>query len=107
MNTANDVIDQLQRWYASQCDGEWEHTRGVRIDSLDNPGWSVEIDLLGTELDGRSFDAVDQTTNSNSWLACSVRDGRFVGHCGPHDLGPLLSTFLAFAHGNAADGSTR
>lgn len=26
---------QLQTWYVSHCNGEWEHTYGVKIDSLD------------------------------------------------------------------------
>ncbi|MBC6448487.1 Imm53 family immunity protein [Actinokineospora xionganensis] len=26
-----------QRWYQSQCDEEWEHELGVKIDTLDNP----------------------------------------------------------------------
>ena len=27
----------LQAWYATQCDGDWEHANGVSIESLDNP----------------------------------------------------------------------
>lgn len=38
----------LERWYASQCNGEWEHSYGVWIDSLDNPGWQVRISLRET-----------------------------------------------------------
>ena len=40
----------LQSWFLEQCDGEWEHSYGVRVDTLDNPGWSLEIDLAGTAL---------------------------------------------------------
>ena len=27
----------LQSWYQSQCDGDWEHEFGIRIETLDNP----------------------------------------------------------------------
>ncbi|WP_327048834.1 immunity 53 family protein [Microbispora sp. NBC_01189] len=27
-----DPFGFLQRWYAAQCDGEWEHAYGVKID---------------------------------------------------------------------------
>jgi hypothetical protein len=33
-----DLLEWLMRWYAAHCDGEWEHTYGVVIDTLDNPG---------------------------------------------------------------------
>jgi hypothetical protein len=28
----------LEAWYASRCDGEWEHGYGISIETLDNPG---------------------------------------------------------------------
>jgi hypothetical protein len=50
-----DTLQELQNWYQSHCDGDWEHSNGVRIGNLDNPGWSVMIDLVGTELAERVF----------------------------------------------------
>ena len=38
-------IEQLQAWYAAQCNGKWEHTYGIAIGTLDNPGWSLSVDL--------------------------------------------------------------
>jgi hypothetical protein len=46
----SDDLSWLQRWYSAHCDGEWEHGFGVTIETLDNPGWSVKIDVEGTEL---------------------------------------------------------
>jgi hypothetical protein len=37
------LIEQIQGWYAAQCNGDWEHRYGVSIDTLDNPGWSVTL----------------------------------------------------------------
>lgn len=34
-------VSALERWYASQCDDNWEHSYGIRIDTLDNPGWRI------------------------------------------------------------------
>ena len=31
-------------WYLSQCNGDWEHAYGVKIDTLDNPGWTLEVE---------------------------------------------------------------
>jgi hypothetical protein len=43
-------LELVQRWYAAHCDGEWEHQYGIKIETLDNPGWRVTIDLTNTEL---------------------------------------------------------
>jgi hypothetical protein len=45
----NTVLERLQTWYSSHCDGEWEHDFGVQIGTLHNPGWTLRIDLTGTE----------------------------------------------------------
>jgi hypothetical protein len=38
--TTNSSFDALLQWYAAHCDSEWEHTYGVTLDTLDNPGGS-------------------------------------------------------------------
>ncbi|MDO7908781.1 Imm53 family immunity protein [Paenibacillus sp. JX-17] len=42
-----EILKWLQEWYASQCDGDWEHSNGIKITSIDNPGWYVEINIDG------------------------------------------------------------
>jgi len=37
-------LTELQAWYVVQCDGDWEHTYGVKIETLDNPGWMLRVD---------------------------------------------------------------
>ena len=32
------MLEWLMNWYESNCDGDWEHSYGVKIESLDNPG---------------------------------------------------------------------
>jgi hypothetical protein len=32
-------LNELQVWYGAQCNGSWEHTYGIKIETLDNPGW--------------------------------------------------------------------
>src|SRR5687768_6013127 len=46
---ADDYFDYLANWYAAQCDDEWEHEFGIRLQTLDNPGWNLQIDLVGTD----------------------------------------------------------
>ena len=65
---------ELQEWCRNQCDGEWEHHHGVKIDSIDNLGWRVIIDLDKTVLAetdfteiSNGFDADDHRV-SDQWL---------------------------------------
>ncbi|MFJ6632607.1 Imm53 family immunity protein [Streptomyces sp. NPDC091376] len=37
------VLEWLQSWYSSQCDGDREHEWGVRAETTDNPGWFVKV----------------------------------------------------------------
>ena len=94
---AKDPLVRLQDWYLANCDGEWEHKYGVTIESLDNPGWRVTIDLTGTPLDGRDFEDVEIVRNDRDWLDCHVQDTKFVAGCGPRNLPELLTTFLDWA----------
>ena len=45
------MINWLQNWYTDQCNGEWEHEYGVNIQTSDNPGWIIDIDLAFTPLE--------------------------------------------------------
>ena len=52
MSVPLSLIEWLQNWYKEQCNGEWEHVRGVTIETLGAPGWLVTVDLAGTPLEG-------------------------------------------------------
>ncbi len=88
-----DVLHDLCKWYAAQCDGDWEHSYGIRISTLDNPGWSVTVDLRGTALEDRPFDVVNVERGERDWMYCWVEEGRFEGRGGPHNLADILEVF--------------
>lgn len=93
-----DVLHRLQSWYLGHCDGEWEHQRNVRISTIDNPGWSVSINLNGTPLLGKPFSEVSQDGGVElDWLRCFVRNDLFEGRGGPERLADILAVFLTWA----------
>ena len=91
-----DPLVGLQSWYHKQCNDDWEHQYGVRIDTLDNPGWSLAIDLHGTALAGRSFRA-RELEGDLSWYVCKVEGEQFKAYCGPAHLGAVIQIFLSWA----------
>ncbi|WP_027519719.1 immunity 53 family protein [Bradyrhizobium sp. WSM1417] len=104
MRDAGNVLERLERWYAAQCNEDWEHTYGVKIDTLDNPGWSFKVDLTDTYLLGRSFEKVQEGQNDDhaDFLYWEVKDRQFVGYCPPHRLREVISIFLSWAEGPPA-----
>lgn len=71
------MVKWLEKWYLDQCDGEWEHTYGVEICTLDNPGWHLKIDLVDTELEDKIFEGYKEYIDENNWIICQVRDNKF------------------------------
>jgi hypothetical protein len=91
------ALSRLQRWYSAQCDGDWEHGLGVRIESLDNPGWMVSIHLAGTPLETTEFPEVRKIEDEREWVDCRVVGGEFHGAGGPHMLGAIIEIFVQWA----------
>src|SRR4051794_11163370 len=103
------ALSKLEKWYRSQCNGEWEHSGGIKIDTLDNPGWSLEVSLKGTSLEGFEFKersygihgiGESAETSGEDWVTCKVEQNVFKGFGGPFKLEEILGTFLDWADGN-------
>ncbi|MEK3825873.1 Imm53 family immunity protein [Paenibacillus sp. FSL K6-1558] len=92
-----DTLLWLQNWYYQHCNGDWEHTYGVKIDTIDNPGWSVEINLVETCLENEHFDSIDIERDEENWYYCNVRDGKFIGAGGARNLEEILNSFRQWA----------
>jgi len=105
------TIERIQEWYGRQCNGDWEHAYGVKIDTLDNPGWWVKIQLTGTDLEGKTFEAIQNGLRSDGhpserdWICCSVKDNVFDAAGDPNKLEPILRLFLDWKDKNANQAS--
>ncbi|MFD6423025.1 immunity 53 family protein [Streptomyces sp. NPDC060198] len=103
MSESEHVFDWLQGWYSAQCDEDWEHEWGVKIDSLDNPGWSVRIDLEETDLEGVDFPRQHLKRSKHDWIMAQVSDLAFDISCGPGNLTEALTLFRRWAVENTPD----
>lgn len=90
-------VEFLQSWYQAQANGEWEHTRGVTIESLDTPAWMVTVDLAGTALDGHSIAAIKEERSARDWLLCEVEHNQFCGQGDSQKLLAILEIFQRWA----------
>lgn len=102
MSLDPNLLERLQQWYTSMCNGDWEHTYGVFMSNIDNPGWSLKVELKDTYLYDVDFiDLKIQRTDENDWILCKIEKGNFQGYGGPSNLGELIGVFLRWAEENA------
>jgi hypothetical protein len=93
-------LQELQKWYRSQCNGEWEHGYGVEIGTLDNPGWSLNINLAETCLADKEFTSYSYGADKQSdpkdeeWIFCEKKDKQFKAAGGPYKLEEMITDFL-------------
>lgn len=87
------IIDWIEKWFKSLCDGEWEHGYGIEIRTLDNPGWSVKIDLSGTKFESLLIENKLIERSENDWYLIEVKDSFFKGYGDPTKLNFILNAF--------------
>ena len=88
-----DILEWLEKWYYSMCDGSWEHYYGVKIGTLDNPGWMVLIDIIDTPLEEKVFNKISRYTDDDDWIHCQIKEGKFDGGGDPTKLIEILTVF--------------
>lgn len=75
------------------CDGYWEHSYSIRIESLDNPGWHISIDLNETNIENLDIDYQLIENSPNDWYGFSIKDKVFNASGDPSKLEFLLNKF--------------
>jgi hypothetical protein len=69
----------------------------LRVETLDNPGWRIHIDLEGTPLSRRTYEGLTIKRTETDWLTCRVVGGKFEGFGGLENLQEALLEFLRWA----------
>ena len=91
------ALEWLKEWYKSNCDGDWEHCYGICINTMDNPGWYVEIEFCETDLKGKIFKNLEISKGKNDWINCKVEDDVFHGMGDANKLEQIIEVFKDFA----------
>jgi len=88
-----DILHWIENWYNENCNGDWEHNYGIKIDTIDNPGWAIMIDLIDTQYAGRKIEKMSVENNQDDWYVYSIEDSKFKAYSSPNRLEFLLETF--------------
>ncbi|MBD8696854.1 immunity 53 family protein [Stenotrophomonas sp. CFBP 13718] len=93
MDTA---ISLLQKWYARHCDEDWEHSYGIKIDTLDNPGWILTVDLADTEFSENLLPRNRVDRSEADWVQSEISGQRYIACGGVFNLEEMVLQFLTF-----------
>ena len=93
MAIQRDNLEWLEDWYQTQCDGDWEHSRGMHLEPLTDPGWSLVINLAGTTAANARPQRLHLDTTGGEWINCSISADQFQGSGDPQKLEQIIGIF--------------
>jgi hypothetical protein len=90
-------LEYLVAWYAEHCNGDWEHSFGIELVTIDNPGWHLKVDLVETGLEGRVTPRERIGRSDHDWLTVQSDGSVFEAFGGSSNLRELLERFRSFS----------
>ena len=87
------MLKWIENWYGSQCNGDWEHNYGIKIETIDNPGWKVEIDFNDTGLSYENVPWKLYENSENDWIGIKIKNNKFYSSGDPAKLNKILELF--------------
>lgn len=87
------ALERFQKWFLDQCNGDWEHIFSIKIETLDNPGWAVDIPIKETIIESKSFIPIKIERSDIDWIHATIKDNTFFINCGPLNLNEALTIF--------------
>ena len=88
------IISEIELWYKLQCNSIWEHHYGISIQTIDNPGWEIKINLTGTPYSDLGSKHFRYDRSDVDWIDCKIENGVFYAYGGPMNLGEMLEYFI-------------
>tara|TARA_R110000744_G_scaffold49375_1_gene107270 strand:+ start:203 stop:499 length:297 start_codon:yes stop_codon:yes gene_type:complete len=88
-----DILDWIQDWFKDNCDGNWEHGDAIQINTLDKPGWEVEIDISNTSIASMNLDWILNENDKDDWYGVKIANQKFIAAGDAGKLKFLLGLF--------------
>jgi len=98
---SNSLLNWIGNWYKNNCDGDWEHSYGITIETTDNPGWHITIDLINTNLCNEFIEYSLVENNASDWYGIKVENAKFIASGDDSKLELLLLEFQKFVEARA------
>ena len=95
------LLSWIQNWFGSQTDGDWEHQCGIKIETLDNPGWAIFIDLKTPKFRETQLVIKKWNEDEENWGTIGITNGKFEAFVGVKNLSYALYIFKEFIEKDA------
>ena len=69
------------------------HSFGISIETMDNPGWEIQIELNGTKWEDLTIGYKLIENSDSDWFACKIENKTFFGYGDPQKLDTLIDLF--------------
>jgi len=114
------ILSRLTKWFDEQCNGDWEHHYGIKIETLDNPGFLIKIDIKDTKLISKHFNenhhnvsellikqakgliptpfTAEPPENNNDWFNIIKKDNTIIMASSSNNLEVCLNYFLEWSY---------
>lgn len=87
-------VNYLEELLVALSDGVWEHGQGIKITSLDNPGWTIDLCLSGTQYSEIVEEPRLVERSDDDWFHIKTEERDFAKfleiNCGPRNLEECL-----------------
>jgi hypothetical protein len=89
-----EILQWIQDWFKTNCDGEWEKGDAIQITNIDSPaGWDVEIDISKTSIANLDIKWVLNENGKQDWYGVKIQNQRFRAAGDATKLAFLLGLF--------------
>ena len=94
------MTPNVNKWFQSKCDGDWEHRHGVQIETCDNPGWILRVRVVDAGVDEGDrvlFECGQFGHDGSPWVQVRINGQWLEGACSPDRvdrLDQILGSFL-------------
>jgi hypothetical protein len=95
-----DILKWLQNWFFQNCDGKWEKEQRLLIETIDNPGWLLTLQLKNSINDNKAIEELSIERTEQNWCQSHIKKNEFVAVGGPFNLTEILYYFRNFIEDN-------
>lgn len=87
------MLKWLEKWYLSNCNGDWEHCFGLIINYTSNQEWYVSIDLDETDAEDLVLEKHEIHNSEDDWMIYQIKNRCFQGAGDSTKIRQILSIF--------------
>ncbi len=100
-----ELLKWLQDWYIQECINNKNCISDeiINIDTIDNPGWHIRINIKATKLARRILDEINFDNGDDDWVFIKLNTGVFEGVGDKSKLVFILQFFKAWCQNVSFD----